>query len=105
MKKKNRLPRVLIILFVGGLLVAAYVIIYGKFTGSISSEHYESLKNTYNLEVEKLTKLNRQLNKQLAQIRERLEETTKERNSLENDKSQLLFMLEKLEQRVTPRHP
>ena len=80
--------------------MAAYLIIYGKFTGSISPEHYESLTNTYNREVEKLARLNRELNKQLAQIREKLEETTEERNSLENDKSQLLFMLEKLEQRV-----
>ena len=87
-------------LFVVVLLVAAYLIIYGKFTGSISPEHYESLTNTYNREVEKLARLNRELNKQLAQIRRKLEEITEERNSLENDKSQLLFMLEKLEQRV-----
>ena len=100
MKGKNRLPKKLLILFVVILLVAAYLIIYGKFTGSISPEYYESLTNTYNREVEKLARLNRELNKQLAQIREKLAETTEERNSLENDKSQLLFMLEKLEQRV-----
>ena len=100
MKGKNRLPKKLLILFVVILLVAAYLIIYGKFTGSISPEHYDSLKSTYNREVEKLARLNRELNKQLAQIRKKLEEITEERNSLENDKSQLLFMLEKLEQRV-----
>ena len=100
MKKKNRLPKVPLILVVATLLVAAYLIISGKFTGSVSPEHYESLKNTYDREVEKLAKLNRELNKQLVQIREKLEEISEERDSLENDKSQLLFMLEKLEQRV-----
>ena len=89
-----------LILVVATLLVAAYLIISGKFTGSVSPEPYESLKKTYEREVEKLAKLNRELIKQLAQIRERLEEISEERDSLEHDKSQLLFMLEKLEQRV-----
>ena len=98
--KKNRLPKVLLILFVATLFVVTYFNIYGKFTGPGSPKHYESLKNTYKMEKEKLAKLNRELNSQLSQIRKKLEEMTSERNSLENDKSQLLFMLEKLEQRV-----
>ena len=98
--KKNRLPKVLFILFVGALLLATYLTISGKLADSISPEHFESLKNTYKMEKEKLAKLNRELNSQLSQIRKKLEETTEERDSLEHDKSKLLFMLEKLEQRV-----
>jgi predicted RNase H-like nuclease (RuvC/YqgF family) len=98
--KKSRIPKVLLVLFLGGILVVGYLVIYGIFSGSISPERYESLKNTYKAEIEKLTKLNRELKNQLSQIREKLEKMTEERNSLQNDKSQLLYMLEKLEQRV-----
>ena len=96
----NRLAKVLLTLFALVILVIAYVTIYGKFSVSISPEHYESLKNTYEMEMAKLTRLNRELNSQLSRIRKQLDETTEERDSLEHDKSQLLFMLEKLEERV-----
>jgi peptidoglycan hydrolase CwlO-like protein len=98
--KKSRVPKVLLVFFLGGILVVGYLVIYGIFSGSISPERYESLKNTYKAEIEKLTKLNSELKNQLSQIREKLEKITEERNSLKNDKSQLLYMLEKLEQRV-----
>ena len=98
--KKKPVPKVLFMLFLGGILVVGYLTIYGIFSGSISPERYESLKNTYKTEIEKLKELNRELKNQLSQIREKLEKMTEERDSLENDKSQLLFMLEKLEQRV-----
>ena len=102
--KKNRVPKVLLILFLGGILVVGYLTIYGIFSGSISPERYESLKNTYKTKIEKLTELNRELKNQLSQIREKLERMTEERDSLENDKSQLLYMLEKLEERVDKSH-
>ena len=98
--KKNRLTKVLLILFVVTLLMITYLTIYGKFTGSLSPQHYESLKNTYKMEKEKLAKLNRELNNQLSQIRKKLDETIEERDALEHDKSQLLFMLEKLERQA-----
>ncbi len=102
--KKNRVPKVMLVLFIGGILVVGYFAVYEIFSGSISPERYESLKNTYKTEIEKLTKLNRELKNQLSQIREKLEKMTKERDSLEDDKSQLLFMLEKLEQRLNDSH-
>ena len=102
--KKNRVPKFLLVLCLGGILVAGYFAVYGIFSGSISPESYESLKNTYKAEIEKLAKLNRELKNQLSQIREKLEKMTEERDSLENDKSQLLYMLEKLEQRVNDSH-
>ena len=98
--QKNRLTKVLLVLFVAALLVITYINIYGPFNGSVSRKHYESLKNTYDKEVERLSELNRELKNQLSGIREKLNEITEERDSLEHDKSQLLFMLEKLEQRV-----
>jgi uncharacterized coiled-coil protein SlyX len=98
--KKNRLTKVLLILFVTALLVITYINIFGIFNGSVSRKHYESLKNTYDKEVKRLSELNRELKNQLSVIKEKLNEITEKRDSLENDKSQLLFMLEKLEQRV-----
>ena len=98
--KKNRLTKVLLILFIAALLVITYINIYGIFNGSVSRKHYESLKNTYDKEVGRLSELNRELKNQLSGIKEKLNEIAKERDSLEHDKSQLLFMLEKLEQRV-----
>jgi DNA repair exonuclease SbcCD ATPase subunit len=98
--KKNRIPKVLLVLCLGGILVGGYLAIFGIFSGSISPEHYESLKKTYKAEVEKLTKMNSELKNQLSRIRQKLEKMTEERDSLENDKSQLLYMLEKLEKRV-----
>ncbi len=98
--KKNRLTKVLLILFVAALLVITYINIYGKFNGSVPRKHYESLKNTYEMEVKGLSELNRELKSQLSRIKEKLNEITEERDSLEHDKSQLLFMLEKLEKRL-----
>jgi hypothetical protein len=101
---KNGLAKVLLIVFVAALLVITYINIYGTFNGSDSRKHFESLKNRYEKEVERLSELNRELKSELSGIREKLHAITEERNSLEHDKSQLLFMLEKLEQRVNKSH-
>ena len=94
------MTKVLLILFVAALLVITYINIYGKFNGSVYRKHYDSLKNTYDKEVERLSELNRKLKSQLSGIKEKLNTITEERDSLENDKSQLLYMVEKLELRV-----
>jgi len=72
--KKNRLTKVLLIFFVVALLGITYINFYGKFNGSVSRKHYESLKNTYDNEVKRLSELNRELKSQLSGIKEKLNE-------------------------------
>jgi DNA repair exonuclease SbcCD ATPase subunit len=95
--KKSRSLRLFLVFFGVILLAVMFLSVYGNLSDSIPRKDYESIKNYYREECAKLREMNKELSLRLSEIQEKIREIVKERDSLKEDKSQLLFMLEKLE--------
>ena len=95
--KKSRSLK-LFLVFSGVIFLGVmFLRFYGNLSDTIPNKNYESIKNYYREELTELKKMNQELSLRLAQMQEKIGEIVRERDSLQEDKSQLLFMLEKLE--------
>ncbi len=97
--KKGMFFSLLFVLAVLTLLTVFYLTDKVDFSGSVSSEQYNSLKKRYHTELARLAKMNRQYSRKLSDAKKKLHEVLEERDALEHEKSRLLLMLEKLEKR------
>lgn len=87
-----------IILITGMTLIASSIIFNRYKQPADPRPEDESLQRECDRRVESINRVNRELSARIAQIQEELRITAEERDSLKEDKSQLLFMVEKLEQ-------
>jgi len=95
--KKSRSLK-LFLVFSGVIFLGVmFLRVYGDLFNSVPQKDYESIKNYYHKELAKLKEMNQELSLRLSQMQEKVGEMIRERDSLQEDKSQLLFMLEKLE--------
>jgi predicted RNase H-like nuclease (RuvC/YqgF family) len=95
--KKSRSLK-LFLVFAGVIFLGVmFLRIYGNLFDSVPHKDYESIKNYYREELAQLKEMNQELSLRLSQVQEKVGEIVRERDSLQEDKSQLLFMLEKLE--------
>ena len=95
--KKSRSLK-LFLVFSGVIFLGVmFLRIYGNLPDAIPHKDYESIKNYYREELAELKEMNQALSLRLSQMQEKVGEIVRERDSLQEDKSQLLFMLEKLE--------
>jgi len=95
--KKSRSLK-LFLIFSGVIFLGVmFLRIYGNLFDTIPHKDYESIKNHYREELAQLKKMNQELSLRLSQMQEKVGAIVRERDSLQEDKSQLLFMLEKLE--------
>ena len=95
--KKSRSLK-LFLVFAGVIFLGVmFLRIYGNLFDSVPHKDYESIKKYYREELAQLKEMNQELSLRLSQVQEKVGEIVRERDSLQEDKSQLLFMLEKLE--------
>lgn len=95
--KKSRSLK-LFLVFAGVIFLGVmFLRIYGNLFDTIPNKDYKSIKNYYREELAQLKEMNQELSLRLSQVQEKVGEIVRERDSLQEDKSQLLFMLEKLE--------
>jgi hypothetical protein len=95
--KKSRSLK-LFLVFAGVIFLGVmFLRIYGNLFDTIPHKDYESIKKYYREELAQLKEMNQELSLRLSQVQEKVGEIVRERDSLQEDKSQLLFMLEKLE--------
>jgi hypothetical protein len=95
--KKSRSLK-LFLVFAGVIFLGVmFLRIYGNLSDSVPHKDYESIKKYYREELAQLKEMNQELSLRLSQVQEKFGEIVRERDSLREDKSQLLFMLEKLE--------
>ena len=95
--KKSRSLK-LFLVFAGVIFLGVmFLRIYGNLFDTIPHKDYESIKKYYREELAQLKEMNQELSLRLSQVQEKVGEIISERDSLQDDKSQLLFMLEKLE--------
>ena len=95
--KKSRSLK-LFLVFAGVIFLGVmFLRIYGNLFDSVPHKDYESIKNYYREELAQLKEMNQELSLRLSQVQEKVGEIVREWDSLQEDKSQLLFMLEKLE--------
>jgi hypothetical protein len=95
--KKSRSLK-LFLVFAGVIFLGVmFLRIYGNLSDSVPHKDYESIKKYYREELAQLKEMNQELSLRLSQVQEKVGEIVRERDSLREDKSQLLFMLEKLE--------
>jgi DNA repair exonuclease SbcCD ATPase subunit len=95
--KKSRSLKLFLVFFGVIFLGVMFLRVYGDLFDSVPQKDYESIKNYYREELAKLKEMNQELSLRLSQMQEKVGEIVKERDSLQEDKSQLLFMLEKIE--------
>ena len=95
--KKSRSLK-LFLVFSGVIFLGVmFLRVYGGLFDSVPQKDYESIKKYYREELAQLKEMNQELSLRLSQVQEKFGEIVRERDSLREDKSQLLFMLEKLE--------
>lgn len=95
--KKSRSLKLFLVFFGVLFLAVMFLRIYGDLSDTIPHKDYESIKKYYREELAELKEMNQELSLRLAQMQEKVGEIVRERDSLKEDRSQLLFMLEKLE--------
>ena len=95
--KKSRSLK-LFLVFSGLIFLGVmFLRVYGGLSDSVPQKDFESIKKYYHEELARLKKMNKELRLRLTQMQDKVGEIVQERDSLQEDKSQLLFMLEKLE--------
>lgn len=102
--KKGRFLKLFLVFFAVILLAVIFLSLYENRSGSIPRKDFESLKSFYREEFVKLKEMNEELSLRLAQLQGKIAELARERDSLQEDKSRMLFMLEKLEKQANVLH-
>ena len=96
---RNRVyGRLMLIVCLTLLIAFIFFNSYKHPAGSVPRNDYASLQKECNNRIESMSEVNQELSAQIARLQEELRLSAEERDSLQQDKTQLLFMVEKLEQ-------
>lgn len=96
---RNRVyGRLMLIVCLTLLIAFIFFNSYKHPAGSVPRNDYASLQKECNNRIESMSEVNQELSAQIARLQEELRLTEGERESLKQDRAQLLFMVEKLEQ-------